>query len=573
MRTLASLTNAGTLPIPRSNSGISSLDEILDGGFPAQRTTVVVGTAGCGKTVLALQYLCNGAALYGEKGLFVTFEETEAAVAINMRSMNWGVGIELDKDVHLLDARARDKTIGAGDYDVGALIAVIEALAKTHAIKRLVLDGIDALFIYATRSGTIATGLSRLLEWLDQSGLTTIITAKNLDDRSVFPPIFQFIEYMAASIIRMEGRFHDRALRRTLAIVKMRGGSFVTGEHSFVIDYAGIDLTRCNPQILEAPLEERRPTGIERLDRMLGGGYRAGTVTLISGLPGTGKSTIAGAFLAANCAKGRRAMMATFEQSADQVAIDLRSVGIEIDPYRESGDLLIVSFITASMGADEHFIKIRTLLEFHKPELLVVDAISALRKSGGRELADEVAEKVSIFCKGTGITLVMTATVETTAGEMAATPTEVSSIADNWLHLSFALQKGERNRTLSIVKARGTAHSNQLRELIFTDAGIVLEDVYATTGEVLLGTARLEREQAQRAEWHEVRLELDDALRELDDRSASLSLDLEHLTRELESVRSKRVAVARKADEISANRRSNLAAILERRRVDPSGTE
>jgi circadian clock protein KaiC len=167
----------------------------------------------------------------------------------------------------------------------------------------------------------------------------------------------------------------------------------------------------------------------------------------------------------------------------------------------------------------------------------------------------------------------MTATVETTAGEMAATPTEVSSIADNWLHLSFALQKGERNRTLSIVKARGTAHSNQLRELIFTDAGIVLEDVYATTGEVLLGTARLEREQAQRAEWHEVRLELDDALRELDDRSASLSLDLEHLTRELESVRSKRVAVARKADEISANRRSNLAAILERRRVDPSGTE
>jgi len=167
MQGLAKLTNGGTRPIPRSKSGIASLDEILHGGFPAQRVTVLVGAAGCGKTVLSLQYLCSGATASGEKGLFVTFEETEAAVAVNMKSMTWGVGIDLEKQVHVLDARAREKTIGAGDYDLGALIAVIESLVKKHAIKRLVLDGIDALFIYATKSGTISTELSRLLEWLD----------------------------------------------------------------------------------------------------------------------------------------------------------------------------------------------------------------------------------------------------------------------------------------------------------------------------------------------------------------------------------------------------------------------
>jgi circadian clock protein KaiC len=571
MQALAKLTDAGTKPIPRSKSGITSLDEILHGGFPAQRVTVLVGAAGCGKTVLSLQYLCNGAAVSGENGLFVTFEETEAAVAVNMKSMVWGVGIDLEKQVHVLDARAREKTIGAGDYDLGALIAVIESIVKKHSIERLVLDGIDALFIYATKSAAISTELSRLLEWLDESGLTTIITAKNLDKRSVFPPIFQFIEYMAGSIIRMDARFHDRALRRTIAVVKLRGGSFVTGEHSYVIDDAGIDLARCDPQGLEPPVEERRPTGVERLDRMLSGGYRAGTVTLISGLPGTGKSTLGGAFVAANCKQGRRALMVAFEQSCDQVALDLRSVGIDLDPYRASGILEMISMNAASLSADEHYIKIRTLLEAYKPELFVVDSISALRKAGGQELADEVSEKLAILSKAWGITTLMTATVDTNIGEAESTSTEVSAIADNWIHLSFALQQGERNRTLSIVKSRGTAHSNQLRELVFTDEGIVLEDVFATTGGVLLGTARLEREQEDRAERIHVLAQLDEDLRELDDRSTSLSIDLERLTRELETIHAKRAAVAGKADQMSASRESNIAAILERRGADPNG--
>jgi circadian clock protein KaiC len=480
-------------------SGIAGLDAVLCGGFPRGRTTIVFGGPGSGKTVLAMQYLVNGAAEFGEPGLMITFEESPDALKRNFPSASWPLTDILGNGVQVLDGRLPDEAIEAGEFDLGGLIAIASSIVAKQGIKRVAIDGLDALFAISEHSSLRRREIIRLINWLTESGLTAMltVTADGVDYR--VPGSFDLAEYAADAVIRLQTTLVGELSRRTLSVVKMRGGPFVGGAHAYNISDVGM-------RVLFAPartgtaaqsLGNRLSTGVDRLDRMLLGGYRQGTTTLLSGLPGTSKTTLGMAFLKAGTQAGERVLFIGFDEPASQILVDAQSVGIDFDEDVRSGLYRSESFSAGSVIGDDHYLAIEQLIDAHQPTRVVIDPISALEKAGGREIADAVTERLVGLMKARDITAIFTAMSVNASADMESTPTRVSTIADTWIHLSFANRGGERNRTLTIVKSRGTAHSNQMRELLLSHAGIEMADVYSSAGDVLVGTARAEREQQE----------------------------------------------------------------------------
>jgi circadian clock protein KaiC len=555
-------------PARLSPTGIPGLDEILRGGLPTGRATIVVGGPGAGKSIFAMQFLLNGAVQFGEPGVMVSFEESESSMRANFSTLDWPFDEVLGKNLVLVDGRLPEDTVDAGTFDLEGLIAVLNGLVKTHGAKRLVLDGIDGLFVYARNEAVSRREVRRLLNWLASSGLTAIVTVKAPSSR--LEPYLEFTQFAADGVVYLGYRLTEQLLYRTLQVVKMRGASFVTGEHAFVIsrdglEFAYADASKASMQVSAG----HHSTGIERLDRMLRGGYRQGTVTLISGPPGTSKTTLAGAFMAAGCERGEAALYIGFDEPVEQVFMDLRSVGLRLDTFHAAGTLAAASFSAGSASADEHYLAIAHLIELHHPRLLVIDPLSAFVKAGGRRIADIVSERLVNFIKARGITAIFTAVADSDMGELESSSSRVSTIADNWIHVSFAVRRGERNRALTIVKARGTGHSNQMRELILSDGGLDLKDVYYAQGDVLLGTARLEKEHQEAAEGR---------LRDVDARRGLALLEQRYrvLEAQLELTRSELVAAAEERRQMELHvaaaelaRADDQAELLASRRADP----
>jgi circadian clock protein KaiC len=341
---------------------------------------------------------------------------------------------------------------------------------------------------------------------------------------------------MADCVIELKREVIEGVSHRTLTVVKYRGSRFAENEFNVIIGRHGIEVPSLSMFDLDYPASsERQTTGIERLDAMLKGGYLRGSSVLITGAPGTAKSTMAGAFVAAACRNGKRALYVSFDEAPAEVIRNMSSVNIRLEPYVREGLLRLYSSRAEASSAVEHLVEIKRLLQEHQPRCVVIDPFSAMVKAGGQLLAKTAAQRLIYETKAAGITLLITSLLDSNDPEEEATPMEISTIADTWIHLSYLVLSGERNRALTVIKSRGTQHSNQVRELILSDAGVTLSDLYTAGGEVLMGTMRYEKEFAERRARQQHQAETERRRRILEIQQAETRSRLDMLQRELDA--------------------------------------
>ncbi len=485
-------------PANKMLTGIRGFDEISEGGLPRQRTTLVLGGAGCGKTVFALSTLVNGACGTKEAGIFVAFEENTRHIVSNAATFGWDLPALEKKKLYFLDARLSPDVVKAGEFDLVGMLNLLEAKAKEMHAGCIVFDGIDVLLGLLDDPVAERRELYRIREWLSKTGLTGIITQKA--DGNEMESRYNFLQFMVDCVVMLRHQVVEGSAFRNLRIVKYRGSSFSGDEFPITISAKGMQLTNRGPAELKYEVtNERISSGLPRLDNMLRGGYYRGTNVLISGAPGTAKSTLAGLFAVASCGRGERTLYVSFDEGAAQIVRNLRSVGIQLAPRLASGLLKMYSTRTRGPNFEDQFGALRTLVRSFHPRCLVIDPLSALAAKPAHLASTDAALRFLDFLKGEGVTVVSTSLMDGPSTE-ESTATGISTIADTWIHLSYIVQDGERNRTLTIVKARGTGHSNQVRELKLSDQGVTLTDVFVAHGKVLTGVARWEWEQAEQTE-------------------------------------------------------------------------
>jgi circadian clock protein KaiC len=536
--------------MPPALTGIAGLDAVLHGGLPGSRTTILIGGPGGGKTVLATQFLVNGATLLNEPGLMISFEESPEALRINFPALAWpAADSDVGAGVQFIDGRMPEDAIEAGGFDLGGLIAIATSLVKKNGIKRIAIDGIDALFALSDQPANRRREVLRVLAWLSELGVTAILTVKVGEDISDVPGYYDLAEYAADGVIKLKTSLVGELSRRMLSVVKLRGAGYEAGAHPYIISDQGVRVLHSPGRTawIAQAQEGRLSTGVERLDLMLLGGYRAGTTTLISGTPGASKTTLSASFLAAGCRVGERGLFIGFDEPAEQMIVDVQSVGLDLRGPQQAGTLRVESFAAGSVIGDEHYLMIEGLIDEHRPTRVVIDPISALDKAGGRDIADAIRERLVVLFKSRGITAIFTSIADSQDGESEMTRTRVSTIADTWIHLGFANRGGERNRTLTVLKSRGTGHSNQVREMLLSAAGIDLADVYTSGGETLSGTARAQKEQQNVAEREAAEEMFAISLETLDREGQSLARSLKEAQRGLDELAEHRAELVKRS--------------------------
>ena len=523
--------------LAKAPSGIAGLDEITGGGLPRGRTTLLVGGSGSGKTILALQFLVHGAQRCDEPGIFVAFEETPARIIANAETFGWNLPDLQQKNLAFMDAQPAPDLVQSGTFDLSGMLAALGAKTEEMRARRIVFDALDIVLALLPDPAAQRREIYRLHAWLIAHELTGIVTLKADSDigGSISQP-FSFIQLMVDCAVILNHTVVLGVSQRNLRVQKYRGSSFDENESPFLIGRGGFEVavSRTLGRGQAEVTNERVGSGVERLDTMLGGGYYRGASVLITGFPGTAKTTLSGAFAEAACRRGERTMFVSFDSDSNEVIRNLGSVGIQLERFVEDGTLRMVSARTITGSAETYLVRIKTLAKEHKARCVVVDPISTLSKSGNELTAHSVAERLIDWSKAEGITLVCTSLLDEMSSQSeAGSPLQISTLADTWIHLNYVVQAGERNRGMSIIKSRGTAHSNQVRELILSDAGITVTDTYTAGGEVLMGTMRWEKESAERhatevaavtARLQTVKLEAEEA--ELEARVKLLQVEL-----------------------------------------------
>ncbi|SFU56230.1 circadian clock protein KaiC [Pseudoduganella namucuonensis] len=535
------MKQASTAPpqgCPKALTGITGLNEMTDGGLPMGRTTLLAGGPGSGKTILALQFLAHGARDCGEPGIFVAFEETSQRIVANAGGFGWDLPSLLEKKVlYFLDAQPAPDLVLAGNFDLSGMLAALEGQAGAMRSKRIVIDALDIVLALLPDAMAKRREIYRLHDWLLRHRMTAIITAKTGEGaESVMPQSFGFMQFMVDCSIVLNHSVVQGVSQRNLRVQKYRGSAFDENESPFLISKRGFEVAvaRTLGHVDANVTNERVSSGIERLDTMLGGGYYRGASVLITGFPGTAKTTLSGAFAEAACRRGEPTMFVSFDSDGSEVVRNLSSVGIALDAYIQSGCLSMISARTITGSAETYLVRIKMLAQEHGARCLVIDPVSTLSKSGNELTAHSVAERLIDWSKAQGITLVCTSLLDEMSNQSeGGSPLQISTLADTWIHLNYLVQAGERNRGMSIIKSRGTAHSNQVRELILSDTGVTLADTYSAGGEVLMGTLRWEKESAERvsAELAEAAAQLKQV--QLDAEEAELEVRLKSVQTEL----------------------------------------
>ena len=498
--TVAQAANRARAKAP---TGIAGFDEITRGGLPRGRAALLIGGPGSGKTIFATQFLVHGARNCNEPGIFVAFEESPKRIVANFEGFGWNLAELLRKKLFFLDAQPSTDLIQSGTFDLSGLLAVLGAKAKEMKAQRIVFDAMDIVLALLPDDTARTRELYRLHEWLLNAELTALITAKAAGGDSMAPgqQPFNFMQFMVDCSVSLNHRVILGVSQRNLRVQKYRGSGFDESEAPFVIGTTGFDVavSRILGSTDTKLVNERVSSGVKRLDTMLGGGYYRGASVLITGVPGTAKTTLSGAFAEAACRRGERTMFVGFDSDGAEVVRNLASVGIKLDRHVKSGLLRMISARTITGSAETLLVRIKALSKIHKARCLVIDPVSTLSKAGNELTAHGVAERLIDWCKSDGITLVCTSLLdEMSSRTEGGTPLQVSTLADTWIHLNYLVQAGERNRGISIIKSRGMAHSNQVRELILSNNGVTLSDIYTAGGEVLMGTMRWEKESAER---------------------------------------------------------------------------
>lgn len=454
----------------------------------------MVGGAGAGKTVFALQTLMNRLAQLGEPGIFVTFEEPIDRIRTNIAAFDWPEGALDATRFQFVDARIPQDAVVAGAFDLDGLLAGLTAMAKQSGARNIVFDGIDMLLSSLHDERLERQELLRLDSWIRQSGMSAIVTVKTFGAGDRDQIRADFLQYMTDCLVNLAETVTATGSFRTVRIAKYRGSGFAANPVPVVIGSSGIQVIAFKHARVGYPsFANRVSTGVVRLDALLNGGYLRGSSTLISGSPGTSKTSLGVAFAAAACARGEVAVLVSFDESVAQIVANMGSIGMDLAVFVDAGLLTIFSFLSAGRSPEEHFIKLRTLLQDSKPDCLVIDPISAFLKAD-YPFSAMICENLLDMAKAQGITVLCTSLLDQAEGNTELSASQISTIADTWLHVSYVARDGERNRALTIIKSRGTGHSNQVRELVLSSAGIDLVDVYVAEGEVLMGSARAQKE-------------------------------------------------------------------------------
>ncbi len=463
----------------KAPTGIPGFDDIAMGGLPSGRTTLLTGGPGSGKTVFALQMLVHGAQTRGEPGIFVAFEQAPETLRTDAANFDWAAGALSDDTLTFIDARPNLDMVRVGSFDVGGMLALLQAKIRSTGAKIIVFDGIDVLLAQMGYAEVIRRELYRLQDWLTQQGLTALITCKSTisDPRFVSLPSLEFLQYMVDCSVLLNNDIVDDVSQRNLRISKFRGSGFHGNAVPFLIGSGGIEVTLLHAALptYRANTSERLSSGLAAVDEMLLGGYFREACVLLTGLPGTGKTTLCGAFAAAACARGEKTVFVSFVSRQEEIIHNLRSVSIDLEPFVLSGLLVFVS-ARASIGSGEtHLRTIRSIAQDHDAACIVIDPLTALTSFVTRRTTSGVTERLIDWAKAEGRTLVCTGLLDSPEELLEAPLFHISTIADTWIHLNNAVHGHQRKRNLSILKSRGTGHSNQVHEFALSDAGPVFE--------------------------------------------------------------------------------------------------
>jgi circadian clock protein KaiC len=484
-------TPEDTTPLPKAPTGILGLDEVTGGGLPRGRPTLVCGSAGCGKTLLAAEFLLRGATEYGEPGVFMMFEESAAELTQNMRSLGFDLDkMQRQKKIVLDHVRIeRSEIEETGEYDLQGLFIRLGHAIDTIGAKRVVLDTLEALFAGLPNHAVLRAELRRLFRWLKDRGMTAVITGERGENALTR---YGLEEYVADCVILLDHRIIEQVSTRRLRVIKYRGSAHGTNEYPFFIGEHGMSVLPITSLRLEhkAP-KQRLSTGIAGLDQMLGGqGVYRGSSVLVSGSPGTGKSSVGASFASAACARGERALLFSYEESPDQLARNLRSLGIDLSRWERAGLLHIHASRPTIYGLEQHLVLMAQLVREQRPSVVVVDPISNLTMQHQDTALKPTLMRLIDLLKQQGTTAMFTSLTSDTPMPLADSQIGVSSLMDTWLMLANVESNGERTRTITVLKSRGMPHSNQVREFVLGDHGIELIDVYRAGSQVLTGTAR-----------------------------------------------------------------------------------
>ncbi|MEQ1353867.1 MAG: circadian clock protein KaiC, partial [Candidatus Acidiferrum sp.] len=515
-------------------TGITGFDEITGGGLPAGRPTIVCGGPGCGKTMFAMEFLVRGATEFGEPGVLMTFEETSDEMTRNVESLGFGLKrLVAQKKLFLDYVRVEPSEIQeTGEYDLEGLFIRLQHAVDSIGAKRVVLDTLEAVFSGFSNTGMLRAEIRRLFRWLKDRGLTTVVTAERGEGTLTR---FGLEEYVSDCVVALDHRVNDQISTRRMRIVKYRGSSHGTDEYPFLIDKKGFSVLPLSSIRLEHKVsKERISSGVKDLDAMLEGqGYYKGSSVLVSGTAGSGKSTLAAHFANEACRTGKRALYIAFEESAAQVTRNMRSVGIDLGRHMTKGLLKFCAWRPTQHGLEMHLLRIHDLVDEFKPQVVIVDPITNLVSTNVREV-QAMLMRLLDFLKDRQVTALFTTLTSDRAAE-EQTEVGISSLADTWILMRDLEFNGERNRCLYVLKSRGMAHSNQIREFLLSRDGVRLLPVYAGAGTVFTGSARLAQEAREKAEESRIQQEIDDKRKLLSAKRNVLESQIAALRSELAS--------------------------------------
>jgi circadian clock protein KaiC len=571
MSTISKAAVAIRRELPKAASGIQGLDEITAGGLPRGRPTLVCGSAGCGKTLLAMEFLVRGATQHGEPGVFVAFEETIEELAQNVRSLGFDLDDLIKRKKVVVDfvRIERHEIEETGEYDLEGLFVRLGHAIDTVGAKRVVLDTIEALFGGFTNAAVLRSELRRLFRWLKDKGVTAVITGERGEGQLTRHGME---EYVSDCVILLDHRVIDQISTRRLRIVKYRGTTHGTNEYPFLIDHDGISVLPVTSMGFHYEVsDDRISSGIPQLDAMLGGGgYFRGTSILVSGTAGSGKTSMAVSFVHAACQRRERCLYFAFEESKGQLLRNMRSIGVDLEPWVEKGLLNFHAVRPTLHGLEMHLATFHKLIREFDPRVVVLDPIGSLIAAGNRRDATLMLTRLIDFLKVQQITAFLTN--QTTSGESLATSDlEVSSLVDTWLLLRDIEFGGERNRAMYVLKSRGMAHSNQIREFLLTDRGIELTDVYLGPEGVVTGSMRKAQEAREKAAALARQQETAGKLRERKRRRAALEAQITAMRKEFEADEGEAQQLAREERVREATSVLDREALRRSRQRDAAG--
>jgi circadian clock protein KaiC len=524
--------SANLQQLEKSPTGIPGLDEIVNGGLPKGRTTLVCGGPGCGKTLLAMEFLIHGIQKYNEPGVFIAFEETPEELAQNVASLGFDLARLLQENKLFVDYiyLERSEIEETGLYDLDGLFLRLADAVQTVGAKRLVLDTIETLFAGLANDGIIRAELRRLFRWIKKNQLTAVITGERGEGSLTR---YGLEEYVSDCVILLDQRQRDQVTTRRLRVVKYRGSAHRNDEHPFLIGDEGIWVLPLSSMKLAHPASnERISTGIPRLDTMLDGrGYFRGSTILVPGADGTGKTSLAATLVDSTCHNNQKCLYFAFEESPPQIMRNMSSIGIDLQRWVDAGLLQFQASRPSMDGMEQHLLSMEKAIEEMQPSVVVVDPASNLDTVATQSEVRSMLVRLVDFLKNKGITTLFTSLM-VNMNDLDA-QVGISSLMDTWILLRNRETNGEHNRVLNILKARGIAHSSQVRELRLSDNGIELLDVYVGPQGMLTGTARIVREALDKIEDAQQKEEIERLERNLERKRQRIAGQIAALQTEL----------------------------------------